>query len=229
MSELAVDLWVARLTAEPMTPEAASACAAVLSQSERDAVARFRHRGRREQALVARALVRQALSRRLGGPPKSWEFQREPSGRPRIAGGHGLDFNIAHCDGCVVLAIADAGRVGVDVEPFARAPAIRDVAARILAPKELADLSGLDPEAQDRRLVMLWTLKEAWAKAKGDGLGMDFRTLAFEAVGDRFVLPRSPKSRFATFDVAPAHGVAVAYEPPVQRVKQSDGWPLLLG
>lgn len=223
-----MELWVVPL-AEPLSAGAAAACAEVLSVSEREAVGRFRQVGRRDQALVARALVRRTLSLRLGEPPESLRVEVEPGGRPRLADGRGPDFNLAHADGCVVLALTDAGRVGVDVEPLARAQAIREVASRVLAPAEIAALTALDPAAQDRRLVALWTLKEAWAKARGEGLGIDFRTIAFVADGDRFALQSVPGSRFETCEVAPAHAVAVAFEAPVVRVEQRDGRALLFG
>jgi len=228
VSAASVELWVTPL-AEPLTARAAAACAEVLSPTERAAAARFRQAARRDQALTARVLLRLVLSRRLGGLPGDWRFETEPQGRPRLAGGAGPDFNLAHADGCVVLAIADAGRVGVDVEPLARAPEIRQVAGRVLAPAEIEAVHALDTAARDRRLVQLWTLKEAWTKARGAGLGIDFRTVAFAADAGGFRLPAAPGYAFETFEVAPAHVVSVACEARAARIERRDGRALLFG
>ncbi|KAG2493672.1 hypothetical protein HYH03_008186 [Edaphochlamys debaryana] len=62
--------------------------------------------------------------------------------------------------------------VGLDVERLDRAP--KDplaIARRRLAPGELAQLEALpDPEARRQRFVALWTLKEAYVKARGSGI-----------------------------------------------------------
>lgn len=228
MPGLEAELWVVPIPA-PLSEAEVTACLAILSDAERAGAVRFHHRRRRDQALVARALVRRALSHRLGGAPERWAFETAPNGRPRLAEAGGPDFNLAHADDCVVLAVSPRGRIGVDVEPVARAAEIRTISARFLARAEIDALAALDPGTRDRRLVELWTLKEAWAKLSGSGLSTDFRTLAFCRTPDGYRLSAEPEVRFETFAVDPAHIVALALEDPGVGVARNDGTQLLFG
>jgi 4'-phosphopantetheinyl transferase len=122
--------------------------------------------------------------------PAQWRFESSAEGRPALAPPFdrtGLHFNIAHTEGLVAMAVCRGARVGVDVEKLGRAPlALVD---RYFSTVEAAQLRGLPPEAQPRRFVQIWTLKEAYLKAVGIGLagGLGRMTFRFDdAEGIRF-------------------------------------------
>jgi 4'-phosphopantetheinyl transferase len=84
-----------------------------------------------------------------------------------------------------------AGSLGVDVMRLAlpRGESLAtfiDTFAEQLAPAERAALASTSPAAGARleRFFRLWTLKEAYTKALGAGLGFDFARLACELDGD---------------------------------------------
>ena len=176
-----VDLWSAPLR-QRLREDEVSLCRSVLSIEERAAVGRFHDIGRREQALVGRALLRRALTHRLGAPPERWAFETGERGRPYLAQGQTdrpVDFSLAHTNGYVLCAVSEGAKVGVDVEPLSRASELRKIATRFLAESEILDLARLAPEAQDKQLVRLWTLKEAYSKALGLGLAMPYDETPF--------------------------------------------------
>ena len=179
-----VDLWLAPI--DPLRDDQVRLCRSILSADECTRVDRFRIPARAEQALVARALLRRALTHRLGAAPESWVFETGAHDRPCLAAGQAspaLDFNLAHTDGYVVCAVSQGAAVGVDVERRARAGDLRKLATRFLAEAEALALARLEPAARDARLLRLWTLKEAYSKALGLGLTMDYRTTAFVLTG----------------------------------------------
>src|SRR5690606_17663603 len=81
------------------------------------------------------------------------------------------DFNLTNAGGLVACAVS-ARRVGVDVEPASRGEELLEDAGRIFSERENADLRALPADRRARRAVELWTLKEAWLKAIGDGIAV---------------------------------------------------------
>jgi 4'-phosphopantetheinyl transferase len=161
--------WHARY-ASLLAPEEAARHARFLAEKDRDAY------------LVARALVRCALSTYADVEPHAWRFVANARGRPRIAGplapGHALRFNLSHTDTLVALAVTRGRLVGVDIEaPGREAPL--DVAQRFFAAPEIAALQGLPSAEQAGRFWELWTLKESYLKARGMGLAIPLDTFAF--------------------------------------------------
>ena len=85
-----------------------------------------------------------------------------------------LHVNISHCKG---LAVAAAGRVplGVDAETPRQ---VRDsLLTKVCTAEEAAEIQ----HAADKNLAFsrFWTLKEAYAKYTGEGIGLDFAKLGF--------------------------------------------------
>ena len=123
-------------------------------------------------------LLRHAL--RLSGRPGEWRFVRLGSGQLLIedAGTAVLPrFSLSASDDAVVVAVADTGAVGVDVETVARVS--RNTSARDawLSPDEQRDLAGLSDMRLGAELACRWTLKEALGKAAGVGLAMKLDAL----------------------------------------------------
>lgn len=161
---------------------------AVLNPEEAARRDRFHFEKHRHQFLVARALVRSTLS--LYHPdiqPAEWQFAANAYGRPRIAGaGAGtLDFNLSHTDGRIVLAVCRSQSPGVDIERLDRLETVADIAVRFFAETETLALSALPLSAQRRRFFDLWTLKEAYIKARGMGLSIPLKdfSIHFPAKG----------------------------------------------
>ena len=212
-----IDVYSVRL---PKTPSESLLrnCLELLNDDEQRAAERYKVRSRQEQAIVSRALLRMALSRRLGRGPKSWRFETSPRGRPRLASGQGMvgvDFNISHCDECVACTIARNARVGVDVETRNRLRDIEEVASRFLSPSEANSLSRMSKEMTDTALLRIWTLKEALVKGIGFGMVLDFRAIDLpinQIVNElEFTSPSAKRWAFRAYESGPIHTVGLAY------------------
>ena len=169
---------------EPLEQQEQSRVEAMLGDEELRRAMRFRHEPSRWCHLVTRQLVRETFSRLGGGAPDRWRFETEEEGRPYLVNPteklEGLDFNIAHSHQKVVLAVADSGRVGVDVEPVGRDVDYELVARRFFHDSECDAIDELDAELRHRRFLQLWVLKEAWMKADGRGIGAGLSQVVFE-------------------------------------------------
>lgn len=143
--------------------------------------ARFLFERHRQQFLVARALVRSTLSRYAALEPAQWRFVTNQWGRPDVDPEHGLGdlrFNLSHTDGLVAVAVA-RGELGVDVEDTWRRSHTDQIAEHFFAPAEVAALRALPQERQHGRFFDLWTLKEAYIKARGMGLAISLHHFAY--------------------------------------------------
>lgn len=169
----------------------------VLGAAERERLAQFHFARHRHQYLVTRALVRQVLSLyRPDIDPGLWRFDSNAHGKPEIAPGlePALRFNVSHTDGLVVMAVSRQ-EVGIDVENTRREGEWLPVAQRFFAPVEWQDLQRHDLVQRQRRFFELWTLKEAYVKARGTGLSLAFDSFAF-----RLGIPCSETLEFSATD-----------------------------
>lgn len=202
---------------------------------------RARHRRRRLEPdrrlfLVAHALQRSVLARYTGVPAAALRFVPGAHGRPGLAPPtDGLSFNLSHTRGLAVCAIARGGEVGLDVEAPRAIGNLAGLAARTLAPAELATVLGLpEPERLDAFLTR-WTLKEACLKALGTGIAAPLRSLSFAIAEDGAVavsftppLEGDPAHwRFAVARPTPEHRLAVALRssaPPPAAIAEVCTW-----
>ncbi len=175
-----VHLWFAAVT-ELDDPKLLAAAWAVLSNSEKRHAARFQFEQDRNSFLTSRSLRRHVLSHYAAVAPSQWQFTSNQYGRPSIA--HPLtddllEFNSSKSGDLVVCAVTRAIDVGVDIERLDRqVPA--GLAESTFSPSEIAALHALPAREQNKRFLTLWTLKEAYVKARGMGLSIPLDSVAF--------------------------------------------------
>ncbi|MGN5376800.1 4'-phosphopantetheinyl transferase family protein [Streptomyces lasalocidi] len=77
-------------------------------------------------------------------------------------------------------------RIGVDVEGLGREPRALETILTTFAPEEQRWAAEAPPgRERERRVLRLWTLKEAYSKARGLGLGLPFDEFSFSLADDR--------------------------------------------
>lgn len=138
----------------------------LLDDEERGRAARFVFPLHRRAFVAGHALVRVMLGGLVNRPPGSLRFVRDERGRPELAGSGGPSFSLSHTDGMVACAVSESGTVGVDVEGDRGRIDIHGIAGRFFAPAEARAVRERGAGAFTR----IWTLKEAFLKATGEGL-----------------------------------------------------------
>ena len=153
---------------------------ALLDEAERQRWQRFRFERDRDLFLVSRALVRTVLAGYRGIEPAALTFVHNPRGKPELAdpGRPPLRFNLSHSDGLAVCAVVREARVGVDVEGGHR-QVDQSLAERFFAPQEARWLGELEGADHREGFLALWTLKEAYLKARGEGLSLGLDNCIF--------------------------------------------------
>ncbi len=147
--------------------------ATLLSADERLRASRFARARDRRRFTVARAELRRQLGARLAVPPATIEFAYGVHGKPRLAGGPAradLRFSVSHSGGVAALAFATGREIGVDIEVVRPVPEAGTIAARMCSPAEWRAWDSLAERHKLRGFLDWWTRKEAFLKARGDGL-----------------------------------------------------------
>jgi len=160
---------------------------AMLSPGELARNERFKTPELRRDALITRALVRTTLSLHVDVPPEAWTFREGPHGRPEIANPPteiDLRFNVSHTRGLIVCAVARSREIGVDVERIDAAVEPLALAQQFFSELEIAPLRSLEGDALREWFFAVWTLKEAYAKARGLGLHLPLDRFGFTFADD---------------------------------------------
>ncbi len=136
---------------------------------------------------VGRRLREDVLSRALGVEVGVLRFTTGHRGKPRLVepAGLGLAFNLSHSHGVVVVAVANATDLGLDVEALRPLPAATRLAHRFLAPAERDAVLNRREADRTRTFLTVWTRKEAWLKATGRGLSVRLSAVEVEPDPDR--------------------------------------------
>ena len=156
---------------------------ALLDEAERSRAARFHRAEDRLSYVAAHALLRTLLSAVGAAAPRDWRFVLTPTGKPRLDRADGwpdLKFSLSHARGVVACAVACALEVGVDIEPLTRVADARTLARAHFSAAEADGLEAMTKDARHTAFLHLWTLKEAYLKATGEGIGGGMEAPAFD-------------------------------------------------
>lgn len=147
---------------------------------------------KRREATLARVFLRTRLGLHAGEAPRSFRFTRGVHGRPEIEWPirlRPLRFSVSHTPGVIACAFTEGMEVGVDVEQLASEPA--GVAELYFAASEIAALA--QSTRRSELFFEIWTLKEAYAKARGFGLSGPFSSAAFSFDASRIAARFAPE------------------------------------
>lgn len=155
--------------------DAAPSDGSVLSEDERERASRFHFERDRRRFVSGRSTLRRIVAAYLDASPKELAFEYAPQGKPRVADAE-ISFNISHSGGCALFAFASQFEIGVDVEQFDQARVDNErVAERFFSPIEVATLRAHPEWSRGKAFLRCWTRKEAFIKARGDGLTLPLK------------------------------------------------------
>jgi 4'-phosphopantetheinyl transferase len=159
-----VRLWYTLLDAPP---ERLADLYDRLDAAERARAARYCVPVVRRRFVAARGILRELLGAYLGESPAQVRFVPNAWGKPEPEGGP--PFNLAHSGDLALYAVADR-EVGIDVERVRPLEDPAGLAKRFFSPTEVEALQALSPTLQRVAFFTTWVRKEAYVKARGEGL-----------------------------------------------------------
>ncbi|NJP11291.1 MAG: 4'-phosphopantetheinyl transferase superfamily protein [Leptolyngbyaceae cyanobacterium RU_5_1] len=165
-----VHLWQADLNlSEPQLKQLAT----TLSDDEQQRAHRFYFDRDRQSFIASRGILRVILGCYLGLEPNQVRFSYGCRGKPALANCDRpptVQFNLAHSQGLALYAVTRDRALGVDLEHLRPLSDIEQLAKRFFTHKESQLISSLTPEQRQEAFFKLWTCKEAYLKATGEGL-----------------------------------------------------------
>ena len=170
-----VYIWEGRLD----VPDRVTAAARkLLSPRERKRADRFVYDRHRRRYTVAQAHLRRVLGQLTDTLPENIRFRYEDKGKPFLAGGP--SFNQSHSEDRLMIAVAAAGRLGVDIEEMRRVRLMLEIADKNFARDEAARMRAAPANDRRRLFFRIWTRKEAFLKALGFGLTHPLRSFSVD-------------------------------------------------
>jgi len=165
----------------------------MLDSEEHARMRRFYFKRHRRIFVAAHVLLRLALSKQYGIPATDWRYARSYAGKPVIANmpqDIDLRFSLSRTGGMVAVALAEGVEIGIDVEEVDSGCDVMKLANAFFAPEEAVALNSLfaDASACCTQFFALWTLKEAFVKACGRGLGQPLNSFVFSVDPIRLTL-----------------------------------------
>lgn len=170
LSEREIHVWRAHLNCEATV---LSQLEATLDADEKARADRFYFERDRNAFVATRGILRQLLGRYLNHSPAQLQFSYGPQGKPSLQSSQSerpIQFNVSHSHGLALLAFAVGCPLGVDVELVRSDFATDDIARRFFSPVEVKEWHALPDSLRVEGFFLCWTRKEAYVKAKGQGL-----------------------------------------------------------
>jgi 4'-phosphopantetheinyl transferase len=145
-------------------------CFALLNDAEKDQAQKFVFEKDRNRYTVAHAALRIILGQYLDRSPTALQFVQGPMSKPALGDNSYLRFNLSHSDHLILFVFSFGCEVGVDVETERGDRANQEIVRSCFSAKEQAEWNALDHDLQETAFYLGWTRKEAYLKARGDGL-----------------------------------------------------------
>ena len=146
-----------------------------LSPLEVERTVNFHFQKDRDRYIASHGILREIIGGYIDKNPECLSFTRNAFGKPFLSSDDnpiGLLFNLSHSYDLAVFAFTLKRRIGIDVE-LIKTEAVRDRTIEyVFSPREVAGLRNLPAELQTAAFFNCWTRKEAFIKAKGEGLSI---------------------------------------------------------
>src|SRR3984893_14939568 len=161
-------IWFAWLDVEPQ--ERTRLCS-YLSTDEVSRAERFIFPRDRDHFIVARGRLRELLGKYLHRPPNAVQFKTGRYGKLSLLDDRDqLRFNLSHSHGLALYGFSMGRELGIDAEKIRPEFAGEGIAQRYFSATEQRHLAEVPKEVRDMAFFLCWTRKEAYIKARGEGL-----------------------------------------------------------
>ena len=170
LSQDEIHVWASCLD---VAPTASAVFGASLSEGERMRAKKFRFQQHKSRFIVGRGLLRAIMSHYLQVEPARVEFKYNLQGKPELTrpfDSSGIHFNLAHSEDLALFTVTTIGPVGIDVERIQANKDARELVKWFCSPCEQELFENLAPQEKQLAFFNLWTRKEAFLKATGEGI-----------------------------------------------------------
>jgi len=149
-----------------------------LDDRDRERAARFRFSEDRARFVLGRGLLRKCLGHYLQRTPETIELAVTDRGRPVLPHDETVQFSISHTHDLAAIALTAGARVGIDLECVQPRLDLVELAKRIFSEEDLQTFQALPGGEAPAAFFRAWTRKEAYLKARGEGIADGLRQIS---------------------------------------------------
>lgn len=201
----------------------------LISDEEREQYQQMASSDHGRDYLISRALLRTVLARYCDTAADELALSANEFGKPQLdTKSDELQFNTAHSPGLTLCAVSRA-EVGIDAEYHSDAGGMLDAADDYLSARELQALRSHPADGQLSLFFRYWTLKEAYLKARGEGLSTplhDFSIILDEGEFAEFDGPDSEQWDFRVLAQNEQYTVSLALREHIESLNYFQTIPL---
>lgn len=151
-----------------------------LANDERRRAKKFVSRDDRSRFVVSRGWLRRILGHYTGVEPDRLKIKYGQRGKPSIESI--FRFNLSHSKNYTAIAVSDRLPIGLDIEKLRAIPEMRAIAKKVFSAHDENIIEKCSETDRSSCFLQLWTRKEAYLKATGQGLctNLGRTTVGFE-------------------------------------------------
>ncbi|MBN2420436.1 MAG: 4'-phosphopantetheinyl transferase superfamily protein [Deltaproteobacteria bacterium] len=145
----------------------------ILSNEEKHKAEKYHSDADKRRYSASHGSLRIILGKYLHTAPEDIRYSCDSSGKPFLSSDiniRSLYFNLSHSGNYALCAVTQNCSVGIDLEHIRPASDILSMARRFFSCNENEIIFSLHPYQRQQAFYCLWTLKEAYLKATGNGL-----------------------------------------------------------
>lgn len=162
-------------------------CKNNLSDQEIERSQYFKFEEARSNYLISQGTLKFLLGKYLDKDPQDVVMARRSKGKPYIAEDESLFFNISNSGSRCVYAFTRIGEVGIDLEELRTLNDLDDMIEKNYTATEQRYINQV-PEERAKRFFQLWTVKESYNKAIGEGMRLTPENIELRIDGGKFNL-----------------------------------------
>lgn len=168
-------IWFGKITTEALSIQKFHN---LLSPDERERAIKFKFAKHRNQFTWCRGLLRYLSGHYLNVLPESILFKYGEYGKPYYDISTTLKFNVSHSGIYGLLGFSLNAELGVDIEEIKPHFNVLEIAQNFFSELEIKTLKKISSERQNEAFYSCWTRKEAFIKAKTQGLTFPLKSFS---------------------------------------------------
>jgi 4'-phosphopantetheinyl transferase len=213
-----VHLWIADLNS---WENHAGKLRTLLSDEELSRLDRLKIDNKKAEFLSSRSILRIILSMYLTEDPNDLSINYTLAGKPILPDTE-LQFNVSHSKDFLLCGISLTNRIGIDIQEIYPISSLDRIINNFFSPTEIQYLRSLPSrEAYHEHFFAIWTAKEAYLKAVGDGIQGSFNQMSTIPESSdlkifKLDLPDTPKTEMnwtiKSVEVSQGYSAALAFD-----------------
>lgn len=205
LAERELHVWRASLD---LPPTVSQRIAKTLDEQEKKRAERFLVPQARDSFVAARGILRELLGTYLGLDAGKVTLSYGPQGKPFLSLVHNsrLCFSVSHSHGMALFVFASGHEVGVDIERVEPNRRGMEIATHFFSEEETAGLAKLPPKLAEEAFFGCWTRKEAYVKARGQGLSIPLGSFTVSLAEREQVVRDETGALWSCYALEPAAG-----------------------